>query len=1235
MSALLGLWLPRVALDRAFPIRRRLDFATSSRLEVGDTAGWKPALRNAGSWGNPICRRRRVLPPAIQVVLFLALAAFWLPSNVQGQAGTAPRACVIMAIEGTVEVAKSGTTNWVPVQINQRLLGGDMVRTGPRSRATLMLSDRSVLRLDQLTTTIPEPAGEQGALQSLLRGAIYLFHRGKGGTQQFQTPVASGSIRGTEFHLAADADGRTVLTLFDGEVDVESGSTRLHLSTGEQAVMERGKAPVKTAVLNALNVIQWCLYYPGVLDLKDLEFTAEEQRTLGASLAEYQAGDLPRALGVCPLPYRPQSVRERLYLAAVLLSAGRVDEAEFLLSERPGPGGPLDSDGAERLERLANALRTMVAAVKAEPGARSLDVPAAKRMATEWLAISYHQQAFFRLTEALKAAHQAVALSPEFAFGWARVAELEFGFGRISAAGEAVEKALQLAPRNAQAAALKGFVFCARNRINEAQSLFEEAIRLDAALGNGWLGRGLCHIRRGEIESGRQDLLVAAALEPQRALLRSYLGKAFSLEGEWLLGRRELDLAKRLDPRDPTAWLYLALLDQQENRVNEGVRDLEKSKDLNDQRSLFRSRLLLDQDRAVRSANLAALYRDAGLEQFSLGEAGRAVAFDYGNYSAHLFLADSLNELRDPTRFNLRYETPWLNELLLAQLLAPVGGAGLSQNISQAEYSRLFEVNRLGLSSVTETRSDGQIRQLGSQFGVFGNTSYAFDVEYQHNGGVRPNNELSRLEWGMRIQQQLTWQDTVLLLTSFQDYSSGDNFQYYDPAKAFPNFHLTESQAPVLVAGYHREWRPGVHTLVLGGWLTGDQHLEADGLRQWVLITNAVTGVVGVRHPVLDLRYQTGFKAEIAEVCQIFQGERHTSILGGRFQTGDFTSDDFLDRTPSASYFNKPAANGHYLEGFERLSAYGYHHWKLHDDFMLIGGVAFDHLEYPENFRYPPLQAGQMERERVSPKAGLVWSPRAALTLRAAYAKSLGGVVFDESYRLEPSQLAGFNQSFRTLIPESAAGSVAGPDFETWGTAVDLKLHKNTYFALRGERLGSAVDRTVGVFDRPQFPFPKDIAIPAATREKLDYEEQSVIANIHQLLGSEWSVGSEYRYTRSELQTEMPEIPALLDNGAFQHQRSDLHELKFLLLFNHPRGFFARSESLWLWQNNRGYAPDRPGDAINQINLQFGYRLRQRKAECSVGVLNLAGSVYHLNPLNPYYELPRERVFFARLRLNF
>jgi hypothetical protein len=47
---------------------------------------------------------------------------------------------------------------------------------------------------------------------------------------------------------------------------------------------------------------------------------------------------------------------------------------------------------------------------------------------------------------------------------------------------------------------------------------------------------------------------------------------------------------------------------------------------------------LLDQDRAVRSANLAAIYQDAGMSDISVREAARAVNADYANYSSHLFL---------------------------------------------------------------------------------------------------------------------------------------------------------------------------------------------------------------------------------------------------------------------------------------------------------------------------------------------------------------------------------------------------------------------------------------------------------------------------------------------------------------------------------------------------------------------------------------------------------------------
>ena len=257
-------------------------------------------------------------------------------------------------------------------------------------------------------------------------------------------------------------------------------------------------------------------------------------------------------------------------------------------------------------------MRQLIAAVKRQPN------PAVIRpqLATEFLANSYYEQSRaipgISLPAALDSARQAVTNSPDFGFGWERVAELEFSFGHTGRALDALDKSLALAPRNAQALALKGFLLAAQNRTGEAIGWFDRALAVDSALGNAWLGRGLCRIRRGDAKGGREDLLVAAALEPQRAGLRSYLGKAYADAGDYARAAKELQLAKKLDPNDPTAWLYSALLNQENNRINDAIRDLEKSQALNDNRSVYRSQLLLDQDQAVRSANLAAMYQDAG-----------------------------------------------------------------------------------------------------------------------------------------------------------------------------------------------------------------------------------------------------------------------------------------------------------------------------------------------------------------------------------------------------------------------------------------------------------------------------------------------------------------------------------------------------------------------------------------------------------------------------------------------
>ena len=48
-----------------------------------------------------------------------------------------------------------------------------------------------------------------------------------------------------------------------------------------------------------------------------------------------------------------------------------------------------------------------------------------------------------------------------------------------------------------------------------------------------------------------------------------------------------------------------------------------------------------------------------------------------------------------------------------------------------------------------------------------------------------------------------------------------------------------------------------------------------------------------------------------------------------------------------------------------------------------------------------------------------------------------------------------------------------------------------------------------------------------------------------------------------------------------------------------------------------------------------GYRFLQRRCEVRLGVLNLTGQDYRLNPLNLHEEYPRERTLYTSLRLNF
>lgn len=1175
-------------------------------------------------------------PPSLGQASPSSLDTNWWARSLASTSAVSPRGLTVESFAGRVLHREKDSAAEIEIkERGRRLARGDELATKENSRAVI-LSVREATAVDQITRLrVVDPRTVE-----VLAGKVYFKSLGVPDPPtgeapvQVKTPAGVFEPLGTEFHLTVDAaTGRSELISLDGEVRALNSFGVLTNAPGQRAVVSEGAAPQRSPQLEAINnIIQWALYYPAILDPDELPWGPSGPPELSASVGAYRSGNLLQALALYPAGRNAESEAERVYHAALLLGVGQVAEAEQELDALSGVGGA-SAPGA--VQRQAVALGQLIAAVKFQPFAR----PFAPELASEWLAESYYRQSRTsrtNLASAREAASKAVAKSPRFSFGWARLAELDFSFGENRVAQQHLREALTLGTNNAQAIALNGYLLAAQNHTAQAIEAFRQALEADPGLGNAWLGLGLCDIHRGDMSNGLQHIQMAVASEPQRAFLRSYLGKAYHEAGRPDLALKELSRAVTLDPNDPTPSLYSALIKRQQNQVNAAVRDLESSKELNDNRSVYRSGLLLDQDRAVRGANLAAVYRDAGLQEVSVREASRAVESDYANSSAHLFLAESYDMLRDPRGVTLRYETPWANELLLANLLAPVGANSLSRSISQQEYAPLFERDRMGFYSSSTYFSTGDWLESASQYGTIRNTSYAVDGYYLRQNGQRPNEDQETWQATGSVKEQITPQDSVLAQVLFAGIRAGDLNRSYNQADASRHLRVAERQTPIVLAGFHHEWNPQNHTLVLGAFLDDTLKLADRGVTNVVLIETPAGAVIPSFFPINfahDYSYQSTLRIGSAEVQHAWQSAngRFSTIVGGRFQFGEFMTEDTLANPAGLPFYppilyTNPLVRQDVESDFDRESVYAYQNGQVLDSLWLTAGLSYDRIRYPINHRFPPVADAEGTRDQVSPKVGFVWSPGPWTHVRGSYTRSLGGVSFDQSFRLEPNQVAGFIQSYRSLIPESLFGSVAAEGLETYGLAVDHRFPTLTYVGVTGELLESRADQSQGVFAVRSFAPLGPEQVPG----RLSYRERTLLVTLNQLLGDEWSAGVRYRLSQSEINQAFEKVPV-----PASHNSALLHHLNLNLLFNHPSGFFSQFEANWYHQHNQDYTPPLPGDDFWQLNLFVGYRFLQRRMETRFGLLNLTGQDYRLNPLSLYAELSRRRTFVAELRVNF
>jgi tetratricopeptide (TPR) repeat protein len=1060
---------------------------------------------------------------------------------------------IAVSVQGDVSAKRGGKGAGEQIRRKDAFCTGDVIRVMERSRADLVLRNETMLRLDQ-NTEIRFVGGEEEEdflVDVLLGGAYFITRTPKG--FKVNTPFVNAGVEGTEFSIRVGKD-RAFLTVFEGKVKAANDAGSLSLAGGQSAEVEAGKAPALRIVARPRDAVQWTLFYPPAIE---------------------------------PRPGAPPDWRSR---AASLLSVGRVEEARAEIEEAL-KSAPRNADALALQAVIAVAQNERVRAL--ELAKKSVDVD--PKSAAARIALSYARQANFDLEGALSSLREAVKSEPENALARARLSELLLSFGRLDEALEEAKKAAAQNPDIARTQTVLGFAYLAQVRTKDSRAAFEKAIDLDQADPLPRLGLGLTTIREGDVAVGRAEIEIAASLDPNSSLIRSYLGKAYYEEKRDRHASSQFAMAKELDPFDPTPFFYDAILKQTSNRPVEALHDLQKSITLNNNRAVYRSRLLLDEDLAARSASLGRIYSDLGFQQLALVEGWKSVNTDPANYSAHRFLADSYAALP-------RHEIARLSELLQSQLLQPININPIQPSLAQSnlfilegtgpsspsfnEFNPLFTRNRFALQANgvlgEHSTRGGEVVQSG----VAGNLSYSVGVFNFHTDGFRPNNFLDQHIVDVFAQQSVSHNTSLQMEFRGMDTRKGDLTLNFDPAFS-PDFQETDEIRAARI-GFHHGFSPGSDLIGYLAYQTLDGNTGED-----------LTSSLGFSYNDNLEDKSTG-----GELQHLFRASRFQLVTGG----GYFA----LDRDERiVTVIPLPPPD----PAMEDILA-------LPRDHIRHGIVyAYSHIHFPRNVTLTVGASGDFyrndflgDRNQFNPKFGVLWNPRPSTTIRAAVLRTLKRHLVNEQ-TLEPTQVAGFNQFF---------DDSEGTSSWRYGVAIDQKFSENVFGGVEySQRDLDVAYYTLNVPAPPAFPF----AVPG----RVDWKERLGRGYLFWTPHPWFSLSAEYQYEQFDRGPE--------NNAGIEQVKT--HKVPLRLGFFHPSGLFAYVKETYIDQDGKFLAlatltPEPGSDRFWITDASIGYRLPKRYGIFAIEARNLFDQSFRYqdtDPVSPVLQPVRSVVFKLTLAL--
>jgi len=825
----------------------------------------------------------------------------------------------LVLIEGQVAVRPAGTAVWQKARVHQNLVSGDMVRTGPNSRAAILSLDESQIKLNEnsvllLKSVAPSPRlrlgeiapaaqAQESSVYGVQQGEIWLRNKKEEFFFELETPTVTATIRGTELNVRVQPDGTTNVVLLEGDVKLSNPYGEVVLAAGEEGLARPGQAPTKRVLVQPADAVQWTLFYPGYFSYKDLPLQALESAgpspagssaldaLLSQGVAAYDQGSLEEAgtLAEQALAQEPSNPRALTLAGWVRLQRRQPEEALNFFQRIKEPGtAALVGTALSRYQvgDAVGAYQLMRSAYKPNPGpplvtamtgyfamlvgeaeeARSLFTtaaagpdPVAQLLATCYLAqmdIVQNRKnearsqadraltlnansplalltralvdiAYFQLPAARQRLETALESDPRFVDAALYLARVYLGGDYFTKARQTVDQALQQAPRDANVLSLAGFVNIAFRRYEKAQELFTRAIRESPRLGEPHLGLALCQFRFKYMDQALAEMLTATLLDPRISTYQTELGKAFYQLRAFDKALATWDYAAKLDPKDPTPHFYKGIALTDLNRPGEAVQSINRSIALNNNRAVFRSRLLLDKDQSTRNYNLARAYAQLGLGEWALSKATTAVKLDPLNASPHLFLSRAY-AASDQRVVAVDSEN------LLYRVLSPAN-QNTFRYILENDYTSMFEMPYArvtlqgGIGAWQETNVIHQdfVAAYGGFPGAaaFGRGDYTFDKGYR---GKNADQEIWNVEGTFKGEPTVHGNLTGFVRYNndrFGDILNLNDFFYQNELDARDNVRQQQYEA-----SYLHNFTPNIRLLAYYRYFRLDDHFFANYL---------------------------------------------------------------------------------------------------------------------------------------------------------------------------------------------------------------------------------------------------------------------------------------------------------------------------------------------------------------------------------------------------------------------